>query len=45
MDSIGNGALCNLPGNQFIRGVCDDIRVYNRVLSPDEIKRLYNMGR
>jgi hypothetical protein len=27
------------------RGLIDDVRIYNRVLSPDEIKRLYNMGR
>src|SRR3989338_11541268 len=25
-------------------GSFDDVRVYNRALSPDEIKRLYNMG-
>jgi hypothetical protein len=30
--------------NSF-HGTLDDIRVYNRALSPDEIKRLYNMGR
>jgi hypothetical protein len=27
------------------RGLIDDVRVYNRILSADEIKRLYNMGR
>jgi hypothetical protein len=26
-------------------GLIDDVRVYNRALSADEIKRLYNMGR
>ena len=26
-------------------GLIDEVRVYNRVLSADEIKRLYNMGR
>jgi len=25
-------------------GLIDEVRVYNRALSPDEIKRLYNMG-
>lgn len=25
--------------------VIDDVRVYNRALSQDEVKRLYNMGR
>jgi len=29
----------------FFNGLIDDVRVYNRALSPDEIKRLYNMGR
>jgi Concanavalin A-like lectin/glucanases superfamily len=26
-------------------GSIDDVRIYNRALSADEIKRLYNMGR
>jgi hypothetical protein len=26
-------------------GVIDNLRVYNRALTADEIKRLYNMGR
>jgi Concanavalin A-like lectin/glucanases superfamily len=26
-------------------GLLDDVRIYNRALSADEIKRLYNMGR
>ena len=26
-------------------GFIDDVRVYNRALTPSEIKRLYNMGR
>jgi len=26
-------------------GLIDEVRIYNRALSPDEIKRLYNMGR
>jgi hypothetical protein len=29
----------------FFRGIIDDVRIYNRSLSNDEIKRLYNMGR
>jgi len=29
----------------FFNGLIDDVRIYNRVLSADEIKRLYNMGR
>ena len=30
---------------QNFKGPIDDVRIYNRVLSLDEIKRLYNMGR
>ena len=33
-------------GNEgMFSGVIDDVRIYNRALSADEIKRLYNMGR
>jgi len=28
-----------------LRSITDDVRIYNRALSSDEIKRLYNMGR
>ena len=28
-----------------VKGALDDVRVYNRALSADEIKRLYNLGR
>lgn len=31
--------------SQFFTGVLDDVRVYNRVLTTDEIKRLYAMGK
>ena len=31
-------------GNLF-NGSIDEVRIYNRALTPDEIKRLYNMGR
>jgi hypothetical protein len=30
---------------KFWDGLIDDVRVYNRALTADEIKRLYNMGR
>jgi hypothetical protein len=30
--------------NRFAKGFIDDVRIYNRVLSPDEIKRLYKIG-
>jgi hypothetical protein len=29
----------------YFDGLIDDVRIYNRVLSADEIKRLYNTGR
>ena len=32
-------------GGAGMNGSLDDVRIYNRILSPDEIKRLYNMGR
>ncbi len=39
------GELAFSPGNySFFTGAIDDVRVYNHVLSPDEIKRLYQMG-
>ncbi|HXK31646.1 MAG TPA: LamG-like jellyroll fold domain-containing protein [Candidatus Paceibacterota bacterium] len=31
--------------NNFFDGSIDDVRIYNRALSPEEVKRLYNMGR
>jgi hypothetical protein len=30
--------------DEYFNGLIDDVRVYNRALSPDEIKRLYNLG-
>jgi hypothetical protein len=32
-------------GGNELDGVIDDVRIYNRALSSDEIQRLYNMGR
>jgi len=29
----------------IVDGLIDDVRVYNRVLTADEIKRLYNLGK
>jgi len=39
---IGNGLGV---ANPFFNGSIDDVRVYNRALTGDEIKRLYNLGR
>jgi len=32
-------------GTSYMNGLIDEVRIYNRALSPAEIKRLYNMGR
>ena len=35
----------NNNGVSPFNGLIDDVRVYNRILTTDEIKRLYNLGR
>ena len=35
----------NSLATNFFNGLLDDVRIYNRALSNDEIKQLYNMGR
>jgi hypothetical protein len=37
------GSGCNSSLAEFT-GLIDDVRIYNRALSPQEIKRLYNLG-
>jgi len=48
-DSLTNTANlylgANVAGGGLFPGLLDDVRIYNRALSADEIKRLYNMGR
>src|SRR3989344_4532273 len=46
IQTVGSSVLIGahsggLPG---FHGLIDDVRIYNRALSQDEIKRLYNMG-
>jgi hypothetical protein len=42
---LGSGtAVINSRFIRLLKGLIDDVRVYNRVLSPDEIKRLYITG-
>src|SRR3989344_3278833 len=36
--------MMNGQNAQYIRGMTDDVRLYNRALSAEAIKRLYNMG-
>lgn len=31
-------------GTRSFDGKIDDVRIYNRALTPDEIRRLYNIG-
>jgi hypothetical protein len=39
------GRFKNASSNEWFSGPIDDVRIYNRALNADEIKRLYNMGR
>jgi hypothetical protein len=43
--NIGRWPTAGADTNGYWLGKIDDVRIYNRALSPDEIKRLYNMGR
>ena len=43
-DDARIGESTNSTFTRFL-GLIDDVRVYNRALNEDEIKRLYNMGR
>ena len=43
--TIGELFDCFDGDNKAFPGLIDEVRVYNRALSPDEIRRLYNMGR
>jgi hypothetical protein len=38
------GADQNLAPGQFYSGLIDDVRIYNRALTENEIKQLYNLG-
>ena len=42
--SMDIGYLQDTSANGRFTGLIDDVRVYNRALSPDEIKRLYRIG-
>jgi two-component sensor histidine kinase len=41
-DSVMIGNSANIKNNRFLLGSVDDISIYNRVLTPDEIAELYN---
>ncbi|KYK27216.1 hypothetical protein AYK26_04095 [Euryarchaeota archaeon SM23-78] len=34
----------NIPGFQYFNGIIDEVRIYNRALTPEEILELYNQG-
>lgn len=38
------GHTWNPAGDNYFTGYIDDVRVYNRALSPSEVKQLYNTG-
>jgi hypothetical protein len=42
----GNNLLIGdvADGDRAYKGVIDDVRIYNRALSPTEIQQLYNLG-
>lgn len=42
--TVGVGIGCHFVDPCF-DGIIDDVRIYNRVLSADEVKQLYNMGK
>ena len=42
---IGNGAFGSGCTNLTLNGTIDDVRIYNRALSAQEIQQLYNIGR
>lgn len=44
-DGFNIGQIGSHFAGFYFNGLIDDVRIYNRVLSADEIKRLYNMGR
>jgi hypothetical protein len=39
------GSTTNAPISNTFQGIIDEVRIYNRALSANEILRLYNMGR
>jgi N-acetylneuraminic acid mutarotase len=39
-DSFGGG----FQSNQFVKGLIDDLRIYDRALSAEEVQALYNLG-
>jgi hypothetical protein len=48
VDNMSSGTrqvtIGSLLGASTLSGLIDEVRIYNRVLSADEIKRLYNIG-
>ena len=43
-NSTGNLEIMGYPGDQFVNGKMDELRIYNRALSADEISVLYRQS-
>jgi hypothetical protein len=43
-DSNGNLSIGSGSGEEELSGIVDDLRIYNRALSAEEVKRLYQLG-
>jgi hypothetical protein len=41
---IGAGATETSPPQFFFNGLIDDVRIYDRALSAEEVQALYNLG-
>ena len=44
-NSFNIGNIGNALGGYNFKGIMDEVRIYNRVLSPAEVKQLYLMGK
>jgi hypothetical protein len=42
---IGNVYMGTMPFAQFYKGLLDDVRLYNRILTAGEVEQLYQLGR
>lgn len=42
-DSVIIGNSLNAKNNRFLLGFVDDVKIYNRVLSPEEVRSLFNL--
>ena len=45
LDTSSSSQIGNNTASRTFDGIIDDVRIYNRALSANEIKQLYNLGR